>query len=144
MHKTFEGILRGLIIFASFYFLFEALLYLFNIRLLEVKALWPLPASTYAKYVGRVLGSMFLLLSIFTFEIQRDLRKYRRLIILSSIWALFDGLLLFYLSFAQDFVKIYQNTPSLYVWFPGYNQFVYSEGAMLVFYSVLVYLWARK
>lgn len=143
MHKSIEKILRGLLIFAGIYFLFEAVLYLFDLRLLGVIS-WPFTGITYAKYVEHILGSMFLLFSIFTFEIQRDLNKYKRIIILSSYWALFDAMLLFISSLPQDFVKIYKDIPSLYVWFPWYNQFLYLESLLLILYAVIVYLWIKK
>lgn len=144
MHKTSEKLIRGLLIFAAVYFLFEAMLYLFDIRLSGVKNAWPLAGITYSKYIERILGSMFLLFSIIAFEIQKDLNKYRKFVILSSYWAFFDGFLVLYLSTTQDFVKIYQAIPSLYVWFPWYNQFLYFEVILLIFYAVLVYLWKKN
>lgn len=144
MHKKLEKLLRAFIIFWGIYLLFESFLYLFNIRLTDTKNLWLPQAFIYSKFIENMLGSVFLFVSIVVFEVQRDLNKYKTFIILSGIWTVFHGGLLIYLSKEQNYFRIYEKQPSLYVWFPQYNQYLFLEGAVLIIYSLMVYLWIKK
>ena len=137
MHKKIPKILRSILLFWGIYLLFEAAIYLFDIRLIDTRAVWQFSAITYAQYIDRILGSIFLFLSIIILEIQKDLKKYKKIIVLSSFWAFFHGMFLVYLSVSQNYVKIYENIPSLYVWFPLYTQYVSLEGLFLIIYSIL-------
>ncbi len=94
--------------------------------------------------MGLILGSMFLLAAILALEIQRDLQKYKNFVVLSSVWTIFHGGILIYLSIINDYLKVYQNLPSLFVWIPFYNQFLLLEGAVLIIYSLLVWAWIKK
>lgn len=131
-------------IFGFFYFLFEAILYLSNVRLTDVNTAWPQSAKVYAGLVNQVLGSFELLLSVICFELQKDVKKYAGLIKISGIWALVHALVLILLAAGNNFTNIFAPTPSLYVWTPLYNQYVFFEAGLLIFYSVIVILWSRK
>lgn len=144
MAKNIEKILRVILIFGCLYFLFEAILYLFNVRLLDVGTNWPESAKVYAKLVNEVLGSFEILISVLCFEVQTDLKKYSRLIKMSGIWSLIHAAILVILVLNNDFVSIFIGRPSLYVWVPFYNQYVIFEAGLLVFYSLIVYVWSRK
>lgn len=144
MGKNIEKILRGFLIFGFFYFLFEAILYLSNIRLTDVDASWPASAKGYTKLISQVLGSFELLLSFVCFELQKDIKKYSRLIKLSGVWTLVHGGVLISLSATNNFTGIFAPMSSLYVWAPFYNQYVLFEAGILIFYSLIVILWSRK
>lgn len=124
--------------------IFEGLLYLFHVRLSDIKDIWPTSAILYSELIGKVLGSMFLFTAVIAFDVQRNLLKYRNFIKLSSFWSLFHGGVLIWLSFSNHYVEVFKNSPSLYVWFPLYNQYVTLEGIMLIVYSILVFLWLKN
>ncbi len=144
MGKNIEKILRGILIFGFFYFLFEAVLYLSNLRLTNVSTNWSESAKVYARLVNQVLGSFELLVSVFCFELQKDLNKYSKLIKLSGCWTLIHALVLITLAASNDFTNVFASMPSLYVWAPFYNQYVFFEAGLLLFYSAIVFLWSRK
>lgn len=135
-------VLRVFLIFGFFYFLFEALLYLFNIRLINVN--WPQSAKVYASLINQVLGSFELLIAFLCFELQKNLEKYPRLIKISGFWAVIHAGVLIMLSLGDNFTSVFTGIPSLYVWAPFYNQYVFFEAGILIFYSVAVMLWSRK
>lgn len=143
MKKNIERILRFLVIFWGVYLTFEGILYFFNIRLADVKNIWPTSAALYSELIGKVLGSMFLFTAAIVFDIQRNLLKYRNFIKLSMFWGLFHGGVLIWLSLSNNYVEVFKNWPSLYLWSPFYNQYVTLEGVVLIGYSVLVYLWLK-
>lgn len=144
MGKNIEKILRGILIFGCCYFLFEAVLYLSNIRLTDVGNNWPSSAKVYAKLINQVLGSFELLVSLVCFELQKDLKKYSRLIKVSGFWALIHAAVLISLAASNNFTNIFTGMPSLYVWADFYNQYVFLEAGLLIFYSLTVFLWSRK
>lgn len=130
-------------IFGFLYFLFEAVLYLSNIRLSDVNTSWPESAKVYARLINLVLGSFELFLSVLCFELQTNLKKYAKLIKISGFWALIHAAVLIILSIGNNFTNIFSGIPSLYVWVPFYNQYVFFEGFILVSYSLAVYLWLK-
>ncbi len=131
-------------IFGCLYFLFEAFLYLSNIRIIDVGTNWPESAKVYVKLISQVLGSFELLVSVLCFELQRNLKKYSVLIKISGFWALIHAAVLIILSQGNNFTKIFSDTPSLYVWSPFYNQYVFFEAILLLCYSLTVIVWSRK
>jgi len=132
------------LIFGSLYFLFEAIFYLSNIRMIDVGTSWPEPAKVYAKFLSQLLGSFEFLLAVLCFELQRNLKKYSGLIKLSGFWASIHAAVLIILANGNNFTKIFADTPSLYVWAPFYNQYVFFEAGLLIFYVITVILWSRK
>lgn len=144
MGKNIEKILRGILIFGFLYFLFEAILYLSNIRLVDVGSNWPDSAKVYAKLINQVLGSFELLIAVVCFELQRDLNKYSKLIKISAFWALIHAAVLVSLTSSNNFTNTFTGMPSLYVWAPFYNQYVFFETGLLIFYTMTVFFWSRK
>lgn len=139
-----DKILRGFFIFGSLYFLIEAILFLFNIRLADVNTNWPESAKVYARLINQVLGSFELLISILCLELQSNLKKYPRLIKISGFWALIHAVVLIMLSVSNNFTNIFSGIPSLYVWMPFYNPYLFFEGLILIFYSLSVYFWFKQ
>lgn len=144
MEKNIEKILRGFLIFGFLYFLFEAILYLFNIRTIDVGINWPESAKVYARLISQVLGSFELLISVLCFELQRDIKKYARLIKISGFWALLHAVELIMLTLTNNFTKVFSGMPSLYVWADFYNQYIFFEAGLLLFYAAVVMFWSHK
>lgn len=144
MHINLSKILKLVLIFWSVYAFFEASLYISNIRLMDVSIVWSSQALTYAKLMGPILGSTFLLISIVAFKASKNLEKYKDFIKISGIWAIFHGGLLIYLALIQDNAGIFSPNPSLFAWIPFYNQYLVLEGVMLFLYSLLIFLWVKK
>lgn len=142
MHKNLAKIVRATIIFWGIYLLFEAFLYLSHVRLTDIKPFWLPSATAYSQFIESMLGSVFLFLSAAAFELQRDLQKYKKIIVLSAPWAIFHGGLLIYFK-GQNYVTLYANTPSLYVWTPFYNSYLLFEGMLALIYAVVVFLWFK-
>lgn len=144
MGKKIEKLLHLVIIFLGLYLLFESFLYFFDIRLMDVKAIWMPSAITYAKLIEKVLGSAFLFIAVIVlFEVQKDLPKYKNFIKISAIWALLHGILLIYLSFSQNYKEVFKSFPSLMVWFPLYDKYVAFEGIVIICFSILVFFWVK-
>lgn len=144
MGKKIEKLLHLVIIFLGLYLLFESFLYFFDIRLMDVKAIWMPSATTYAKLIEKVLGSAFLFIAVIVlFEVQKDLPKYKNFIKISAIWALLHGILLIYLSFSQNYIEVFKSFPSLMVWFPLYDKYVAFEGIVIICFSILVFFWVK-
>lgn len=136
--------LRVLVIFWGIYLFFEGILYFFNIRLVDIKNIWPASATLYSELIGKVLGSVFLFIAAVAFDIQRNLLRYKNFIRLSGFWAIFHGGVLIWLSLSNNYVEVFKNLPSLHVWSSFYNQYVILEGMVLLGYAVLVFLWLGK
>lgn len=143
-NKFIKNALRVLVIFWGIYLTFEGILYFFNIRLTDVKNIWPTSATLYLELIEKVLGSVLLFIAVVAFDMQRNLVNKRNFIKLSGFWGIFHGGVLIWLSLSNNFVEVFKNTPSLYVWFPFYNQYVTLEGIILISYSVLVYFWLKN
>lgn len=139
-----EKIVRGFLIFGIFYLIFDGLLHFFNIRLLSVQSIWPQSALSYGVLLNMVYASFVFLTTGFAFLMQTDIKKYKNLIILSSFWAFFHAILLIYLSTTQNLVLNGKNLPSLLVWSPFYNQYLFFESTLLISYSLVVFYWVKK
>lgn len=138
-----EKVLRFFLIFLAIYLLFDGGLHLLNIRLQSVEQLWPKSAFAYATLLNIIYASFVFLVSFLILSAQRDLKKYKSIILTSAFWALIHGSLLAYLSIAQDFRSYFVNLPSLYVWLPFYNQYLLFESILAYFFSLLVFLWMK-
>lgn len=143
MHKRLEKVLKVLLIFGGCYFIFDGLLHFLGIKLQSVQS-WPESAIEYANLINIIYASFIFLAAIFIFVIQKDIQKYKNLIVLSSIWALFHGLLLIFLVWSNDYQHIFQNYPSLLVWLPVYREYLTINAILLFVYSVVVYFWSKK
>lgn len=124
--------------------MFESSLYLFGIRLSDVREIWPSSGVVYTELIEKVLGSTFLFVAIVIFEVQKNLLKYKTFMKLSAIWAFFHGILLIYLSLTQNYVEVFKDSPSLFVWFNLYDKYVFLEGIAAIGFSILVYFWLRN
>lgn len=142
MHKIFKKILSVMLLVWSFYAFFEAFLYLSHIRLVGIKSSWPADALSYSSLLEGIVGSLFLLIGAVAFIVSKNLDKYRGFIKISGVWTLFHGGLLIFLGLTQDYLNTFM-APSLYVWFPFYDQYLVIEGIALIGYSVIVYLYER-
>ncbi len=143
MHKNIEKILRGLLIFGGCYFVFDGLLHLSGFKLLSVES-WPAAAKAYANLINVIYASFVFLASIFVFIMQKNLKKYKSLIVLSAIWAPCHGLILIFLVWTNNYQQIFQAFPSLLVWLPIYREYITINALLLVIYSITVYIWKKK
>lgn len=143
MHKKWEWIIRGLLIFGGCYLIFDGLLHLLGIKLSSVKD-WSEPAIAYASLINMLYGSFAFLAALFSFIIQKDLKKYKSLAVASSIWATFHGVLLLFLIWTNNYQIIFQNSPSLLVWLPIYREYLTINAVLLFTYSISVYFWQKS
>lgn len=141
MYKHLRVTLRAILIFGCAYFLLLAVIHLSNIRLASVENEWPKSALVYGKLISQLFGSFALLIALILFVIQKDLEKYRSLLIVSAVWALAHAVFLIYFSFEEDFVREFSSTPSLYVWLPFYSQNLRLEAGLMLLYTLLVFIW---
>lgn len=145
MSKQIEKALRIYLIFWGLYLIFEGLLYILNIRLIDTRNIWPPAALAYARLLEKVLGSIFLFVAaVIIFEVQRNLLKYKNFIKIGGIWAFFHGILLIFLGTTQNYAEVFKPYPSLLVWFPWYREYVVLEGLAAIGLSILVYLYQKK
>lgn len=138
-----EKILRVFLNLLGAYLICDGAIHLFNIRLASVINVWPQSALSYATLLNTIYASFVFLAAFLIFTVQKDLRKYKTLIYVSSFWALIHGSLLIYLSSTQNFVGDFSPFPSLLVWIPFYNNYLLFEAFLALVYSLLVYLWFR-
>lgn len=131
-------------IFGGVYFIFDGLLHFFNIKISSVNGAWPQSAISYAGLLSSIYASFIFLVAAIAFVIQKDLKKYKAIIVVSSVWAIIHGSVLLFLVWTQNYQQIFQDLPSLLLWLPFYNQYVLIEGLVLIIYSGIVYLWTRS
>lgn len=139
-----QKILRAYLILLGVYLFIDVSIHLFDIKLLDVGGQWPQSALTYSRFISHLYASFAFLASVAVYELQRDLKKYKNLILITAVWALFHGILLIYSSITTNFASDFKGMSSLHVWLPFYNQYVLIEGIVLIIYSGIVYLWARS
>lgn len=143
MPKDLNKMIRGFLILGGFYFVTDALVHLFNIKLLSVND-WNSQALVFSKFVSQLFGSAGLLIALLCFEVQRDLGKYQRIITLSAFWAFFYGLFLITSSLQINFVQEFRGMPSVYVWMEYYNFYLILEGLLLLTFSITVFFWRKS
>lgn len=140
-----EKALRIYLIFWGLYLIFEGLLYILNIKLIDTRNIWPPAALAYIELLEKVLGSIFLFVAaVVILEVQRNLKKYKNFIKIGGTWTLFHGILLIFLSVTQNYTEVFKPFPSLLVWFPFYGEYVILEGLAAILFSVLAYLWLKN
>lgn len=145
MSQQTEKALRIYLIFWGLYLIFEGLLYILNIRLIDTRDIWPPAALAYAKLLEKVLGSIFLFVAaVIIFEVQNNLLKYKNFIKIGGIWTFFHGILLIFLGTTQNYGEVFISFPSLFVWFPLYENYVVLEGVAAILFSILVYIWLKN
>lgn len=139
-----EKILRVLLIFGSVYFSVDGLIHIFNIKLISVTNSWPQSAIAYAILLDSIYASFIFLAAAIALFLQNDLKKNKTLIFVSSLWAIWHGFLLIFLSFSLEFVKTAYSFPSLYIWLPFYDQYLLFEASLLLFYAALALFWFKN
>lgn len=144
MHKIVERLLRILLNFLVVYLILDGVIHLLNIRLQSVANIWPASAISYATLLDFIYASFVFLAAMLLLVAQKSLTKYKSLIFISSIWAVFHGLLLVRLSFTQDFMNKFAGLPSLYVWMPFYDQYLIIEAFLAFVYAALVFIWLKN
>ncbi len=144
MNDRFRKILRALLIFGGAYFIFDGLLHLSNIKLLSVHSVWSQSAISYAKLLNYLYASFILLAGAIAFCLQKDPEKYKSLIVVTGIWAIFHGAILLFLVYTQNYQEIFQILPSLLVFLPFYKEYLIMNAFLLFGYGGVVYLWLKK
>lgn len=143
MEKNIEKILRSFLIFGMVYLLFDALLHFFGIKLLSVFGVWPESAVSYSSLINRLYASFVILAAMIAYVVQKDVKKYKALVIGSAVWAAFHGLVLLYLVWTQNYQQFFKSLPSLLVWLPFYKEYLTFNAIALLAYSGVVYIWSR-
>lgn len=143
MPKLVEKVLRGFLICAGMYFIFDGLLHFSGLKLASVNSVWPQSATSYAQLLNYIYASFICLAGAIALFIQRDLKRYKGLIILTGIWAVIHGLILLFLVSNQNYQQIFQNLPSLLVWLPFYKEYLIVNAVLLFGYSGVVYFWSK-
>lgn len=144
VHQNIQKVIRGLIIFAGMYLLFDALLHFFGTKLLSVAGVWPESAVSYSNLINRLYASFVILAAMTAYVVQKDLKKYKYIIYFSAVWALFHGALLLFLVLTQNYQLTFKNLPSLLVWLPFYREYLVLNAIALLIYSLIVYIWFRQ
>ncbi len=144
MGKILEKLLKGFLIFGGAYFIFDALLHFSNIKLSSTTDIWLSSAASYANFINYLYGSFVLLAAAFSFIIQKDLKKYKTLVLASAFWAFFHAILLLFLVWTNNYQRIFKDLPSILVWLPFYKEYLTFNAVLLLIYSGLVYKWVIK
>lgn len=139
-----QRLIRLILFFLALYLIGDGVIHLFNIRLNSVVGIWSNSAISYATLLNAIYASFVFLAAILILVVQFSLKKYKNLILASSIWALFHGLLLIYLTSTQNFLSNFSNLPSLYFWMPFYNQYLLFEAFLSFAYAILIFIWSKK
>lgn len=138
-----KTILRRFLIFGGCYFIFEGLLHLSGIKLSSVNGVWPTSATSYANLLNYIYASFIILAGFVAFNLQKDPKKYKTLILGSGVWALLHGLVLIFLVWTNNYQQIFQDSPSLLIWLPFYGEYLIFNAILLFIYSGVVYLYLR-
>ncbi|MBI2334494.1 hypothetical protein HYU96_01715 [Candidatus Daviesbacteria bacterium] len=139
-----EKLFRIFLIFLAVYLIGDGLIHLFNIRLLSVSSFWPVSAISYAVLMNSIYASFVLLAATLILVAQANLKKYRELILASAIWAIFHGILLLFLNSTQNFAQDFSDYPSLSVWLPFYNHYLFFEAILAFIYAIVVFVRHKK
>lgn len=139
-----EKILKSYLLFGGVYMIFESLIHLSQIRLVDVKSNWPDSALIYATLFNYLYGSFALFLAALVFYLQKNLVKNRNLINLLAIFAFLHASLVVFLSLNFNFDLSFAQFNSLRFWIPIYNFYLLFEAILLYFFCLLVYLWNKK
>lgn len=138
-----QPVIEKYLLFGAVYFSVDGLIHLLNFKLGSTQS-WPSSAITYVTLLNMIYGSFVILAGAISFEFQKDVKKYSKLIMLSAIWALLHGCLLIFISSKFNFMTNFSGYPSLYLWLPNYNYYLYFEAILLIVYSILVFIWRKE
>ncbi len=133
-----QKLLRFFLNFVAIYLILDGLIHLTSIRLQSVINVWPNSAIAYATLLDTIYASFVFLVALLIFVAQNDLKKYKKLILASAIWAFMYGFLLAFLVLNKDFTEDFSTFPSLHVWFPFYNHYLLFEASLAFVYGILV------
>ncbi len=139
-----EKIIRILLIVGGCYLLADGIIHLTDMRLLSVKEVWPEDALIFAQFMSRLYGSFVILAGLLCLIIQKDIKKNKSLLQVAAIWAFIHSCLLVTISINTNFTKIYDKYPSVYVWMPFYNSYLYFEIFLLFIVSALTAVWLKS
>lgn len=139
-----KNVLRIFLIFGGCYFIFDALLHFSGLKFLSVESFWSSSALSYAKLINFLYASFVLLAAFLAFLIQKDLKKYQTVILLSAVWAFFHGMILLLLVWSKDYQQIFQEFASLLVWLPIYREYITFNALLLFFYSGIVFAYFKN
>lgn len=139
-----EKILRPFLIFGGAYFIFDGLLHLSGVKLTSVINIWPQSALNYSKLLNYLYASFIILSGVMALFFQSDIKKYKTMIIISAIWALFHGAILLLLVNLEGYGEVFKGLDSLKVYLPFYEQYLTFNATMLFLFSGVVFLWWRK
>src|SRR3989338_3960053 len=112
--------MRIFFIVLAMYLIGDGVIHLLNIRLGSVINVWPTSAVSYAILLDSIYASFVFLAAALILVAQTDLKKYKSLIFVSGIWAIFHGTLLFY------------------------NQYLFFEAILAFIYAIVVFLRHKK
>lgn len=138
-----DRLIKSLLIFGGVAFIADGLLHFLNLKLNSVLDIWPESALTYAYLLNFIYASFIFLAAGTCFILQKDIKKYKTMIIFSAFWALFHGILLVFLALTQNYTQAFKGYPSLYVWLPFYDKYLILEGSLLIIYAISVYWWIK-
>lgn len=142
--KNLLTLIRALLIFGSLYLFIEGIIHLFALRLISVTSIWPQSAILYASWMGRFYGSFTVLVAILLFYIQRDVTKFRTILTITAIFAVFHAFMLVFGAATEPFDAVYRQYPSLSFWIPFYNIFIIIEAIILFLYAIVIFVWRRN
>lgn len=143
MTAKLQQIIEKLLLFGAIYLAIDGLIHILNLRLESVHN-WPSSATTYATFLNMIYASFVFLAAAISFVMQKNLKKYESLVILSAVWAFLHGSLLIFLDIKYNFVKTFADYSSLYVWLPIYDYYLYFEASLFIIYSILVFIWKKE
>lgn len=144
MHKILEKVVRIFLIFLGIYLIGDGIIHLLNIRLNSVINTWSSSAIVYAKLLNAIYASFVFLAACLVLVVQANLEKYKTLIRVSTIWAIFHGFLLIYLTQTLSIMNNFYNLSSLYVWMPFYNEYLLFEAFLAFAYAILIFIWSNN
>ena len=84
-------LLKYYLMFGGLYLFTDALVHLFDIKLIDVKNSWPNSSLVYGQFIAHLFASFAILASILAIVASKNLDKYRTPVVVSGFWALFHG-----------------------------------------------------
>lgn len=140
---TLEKTIKALLTFGALYLLIDSAVHLSNIRLTDVGVEWPTSALSFSGFMSQIYASLGFLVAFLGWEIQKDLKKYKSLLFILGIWAIFHGSYLFFRTM-DGLTSSFEGIPSLVVWLPFYTFLTTLESIILLIFGTIVILWRFK
>ena len=89
MHEKIQKVLQIALFLIAIYLLLDSSIHFFDIKLFDVRNSWPVSAISYARLLDKISGSFILMTVMIALVIYRNLEKYKAIVYLSAVWALF-------------------------------------------------------